>query len=87
MVSSLLISGIDCVLAASPEQRVMVNRILSSHKDQYFTTFDRDNEKPSSNCAIACHRVWWYKGCRNSNLNGIRGGQGRHRTVGVQRLS
>ncbi|KAK3739879.1 hypothetical protein RRG08_020322 [Elysia crispata] len=34
---------------------------LSYHKDQYFSTFDRDKDQHSSNCAILLHGVWWYQ--------------------------
>ncbi|GFN97170.1 fibrinogen related protein 12.1, partial [Plakobranchus ocellatus] len=44
---------------------------LSHHKDLFFSTFDRDNDKaPASNCAISHHGGWWYNACYNANLNG-----------------
>ena len=50
---------------------------LSYHKNQQFTTKDRDNDEWSGNtwelnenCAVAHQGAWWYRSCYASNLNG-----------------
>ncbi|RUS89847.1 hypothetical protein EGW08_002377 [Elysia chlorotica] len=40
------------------------------HNLQAFSTFDRDNDKSTFNCAISWHGAWWYEKCHRSNLNG-----------------
>ncbi|GFS20568.1 ficolin-1 [Elysia marginata] len=43
---------------------------LHHHKDLAFSTFDRDNDLLTSNCAQQYHGAWWYRSCQSSNLNG-----------------
>ncbi|EAU77863.2 AGAP012539-PA, partial [Anopheles gambiae str. PEST] len=44
---------------------------LNYHKDMKFSTVDRDNDVSTTHCARYWKGAWWYKGCHNSNLNGI----------------
>ncbi|XP_073456026.1 ficolin-1-B-like [Aquarana catesbeiana] len=44
---------------------------FSQHKDNQFSTKDRDNDKITGNCANSYRGGWWYGGCHNSNLNGL----------------
>ena len=43
---------------------------LAYHNGQSFSTYDRDNDKYSSNCAKSHTGAWWYNSCYHSNLNG-----------------
>ena len=51
------------------------------HNGQYFSTYDRDNDSSSSNCAYVHQGGWWYKTCYQVNLNG------RHQRSGLPGVS
>ncbi|XP_059169196.1 ficolin-2-like [Physella acuta] len=42
---------------------------LAWHNNHLFTTFDRDNDDGTDNCAVTFLGAWWYVSCHNSNLN------------------
>ncbi|XP_069799820.1 ficolin-1-B-like isoform X2 [Dendropsophus ebraccatus] len=44
---------------------------LTYHKNNSFSTKDRDNDKASHNCAASYRGGWWYSSCHDSNLNGL----------------
>ncbi|BFZ25715.1 hypothetical protein BsWGS_28754 [Bradybaena similaris] len=46
---------------------------LKYHNSQFFSTYDRDNDNYSGNCAILYIGAWWYNGCNQANLNGLFG--------------
>ncbi|BFZ25712.1 hypothetical protein BsWGS_28751 [Bradybaena similaris] len=46
---------------------------LLVHNSQNFSTYDRDNDKASGNCAAYYNGAWWYDSCHDSNLNGLFG--------------
>ncbi|XP_060600370.1 fibrinogen-like protein 1 [Ruditapes philippinarum] len=43
---------------------------LEWHNGMMFSTYDRDHDKSSSNCAERWHGAWWYNRCHYSNFNG-----------------
>ncbi|KAJ8035736.1 Fibroleukin [Holothuria leucospilota] len=50
---------------------------MSSHRDQEFSTTNRDNDGyPYDNCADYNDAGWWYAACFTANLNGVYGRNG-----------
>ncbi|XP_062139952.1 microfibril-associated glycoprotein 4-like [Drosophila sulfurigaster albostrigata] len=53
---------------------------LRQHHNHKFSTFDRDNDDDSRNCAQLFTGAWWHVGCHHSQLTGTynntRGGMG-----------
>ncbi|PRD37733.1 UNVERIFIED_CONTAM: sca [Trichonephila clavipes] len=43
---------------------------LTSHNRMGFSTFDRDNDASSANCAVHHTGGWWYQHCHRADLNG-----------------
>ncbi|KAK6966090.1 BgMFREP13.1 [Biomphalaria glabrata] len=48
---------------------------LLYHKDMYFSTYDKDNNRDHRNCATEYRGAWWYDSCHHSHLNGVWGGR------------
>lgn len=46
---------------------------LASHNGERFSTKDQDNDQSDLNCAADedGKGAWWYRDCRESNLNGV----------------
>ncbi|XP_012940890.1 fibrinogen C domain-containing protein 1 [Aplysia californica] len=49
---------------------------MSYHNGAEFSTKDRDNDLWHRNCASVHHGAWWYRVCRQVNLNGLWGSTG-----------
>ncbi|KAF8782031.1 Protein scabrous like protein [Argiope bruennichi] len=43
---------------------------LTSHFGMGFSTFDKDNDASSANCAVHHTGGWWYQHCHRADLNG-----------------
>ncbi|XP_070173329.1 microfibril-associated glycoprotein 4-like [Littorina saxatilis] len=43
---------------------------LSYHRGYQFSTWDRDHDMRSGNCAQQYHSAWWYRDCSMASLNG-----------------
>ena len=43
---------------------------MENHNNQQFTTYDRDNDNNTNNCAFIYRGEWWYNSCYRANLNG-----------------
>ncbi|XP_068102727.1 microfibril-associated glycoprotein 4-like [Hyperolius riggenbachi] len=43
---------------------------LSGQVGMNFSTYDKDRDTYSGNCAERFHGAWWYNSCHSSNLNG-----------------
>ncbi|KAL3968190.1 serine protease 57 [Sarotherodon galilaeus] len=58
---------------------------LNSHNRQKFTTFDRDQDSSSVNCAKTYLGAFWYSSCHHANPNGVYrwGADGTIYAVGV----
>ena len=41
------------------------------HDGSAFSTKDQDNDSDDRNCAKTFQGGWWYKSCRDANLNGL----------------
>ncbi|XP_059164761.1 microfibril-associated glycoprotein 4-like [Physella acuta] len=46
---------------------------LPAHNNMSFSTYDRDNDISSGNCAQSFHSGFWFFNCLNANLNGVYG--------------
>jgi len=47
-----------------------IGNSLRYHSGRPFSTYDRDNDAWSNNCASYFHGAWWFGACHHSNLNG-----------------
>ena len=56
--------------------RGSIKELLSYHDNMKFSTFDRDNDKKSSNCCDTHDGGgWWWNTCYTFNPNGVHGKQ------------
>jgi len=47
-----------------------IGNSLRYHSGRPFSTYYRDNDAWSNNCASYFHGAWWFGACHHSNLNG-----------------
>lgn len=47
-----------------------IGNALDYHNNMKFTTWDQDNDRNSSNCAIDWRSAGWFNSCFHTNLNG-----------------
>ena len=45
---------------------------IHGHSGRFFSTYDRNNDENSSNCAVAYGGGFWFRNCATACLNGIR---------------
>ncbi|KAG2460833.1 ficolin-2-like [Polypterus senegalus] len=57
---------------------------LALHNNKPFSTYDKDNDEGTQNCAVIVSGAWWYTDCYGSNLNGkYLKGQGGPSSYGI----
>ncbi|XP_067934637.1 fibrinogen C domain-containing protein 1-A-like [Watersipora subatra] len=60
----------DYVLHVSGYSGTAGDDLSQVHSSMKFSTFDKDNDPDSRNCAQTFHGAWWYNMCHTANLNG-----------------